>query len=159
MPAVMTFLATLCCAIFAGAAVYINAVEHPARMRCGVRVALAEWAPSYKRATVMQASLAVLGFVFAMIAWLTGGGVRVGVAGLVLGLVVPWTLIVIRPTNNRLLALDSNRELDVAEVLLARWNRLHLVRSVLGAIALIVLLLWAFGAAGPASLETPVPKP
>jgi len=47
----MEFIATLCCALFAGAAVYVNAGEHPARMSCGVELVAAEWAPSYKRAT------------------------------------------------------------------------------------------------------------
>jgi len=49
--ATMQFLATLACAMFAGAAIYINLVEHPARMSCGTEVAATEWAPSYKRAT------------------------------------------------------------------------------------------------------------
>src|SRR2546426_431842 len=52
MQATLEFLATFCCAIFAGAAIYINAVEHPARMSCGTSAALAEWAPSYTRATI-----------------------------------------------------------------------------------------------------------
>jgi hypothetical protein len=40
--ATMQIIATLVCAIFAGAAIYINLVEHPARMSCGTEVALAE---------------------------------------------------------------------------------------------------------------------
>lgn len=141
MQATLQFLATLCCAIFAGAAIYINAVEHPARMSCGVRVALAEWAPSYRRATVMQASLAVLGFAFALAGWLAGAELRYLVAGIILVSVAPFTLIVIRPTNNRLMALASGPDLGDAERLLARWNRLHAVRSVLSVVAL-VLFLW-----------------
>ena len=54
----MTFqlLATLCAAIFSGAARYINLVEHPARMTLGTAAALAERRPAYQRATLMQAS-------------------------------------------------------------------------------------------------------
>jgi hypothetical protein len=43
------FLATLCGTLFAGAAIYINLVEHPARMGLGTKAAAAEWAPSYTR--------------------------------------------------------------------------------------------------------------
>jgi hypothetical protein len=143
MRAGFEFLAIFCCAIFAGAAIYINAVEHPARMSCGVKVALAEWAPSYRRATVMQASLAVLGFGFALLAWLAGAELRYLVAGIVLVAVAPFTLLIIMPTNHRLMALDSDRDLGEAGVLLARWNRLHAVRSVLGAVAL-AMFLWRF---------------
>ena len=39
-------LAVGCCGLFAGAALYINLVEHPARMSCGVEIALREWEPS-----------------------------------------------------------------------------------------------------------------
>ena len=141
MRTALEFLATYCCAIFAGAAIYINAVEHPARMSCGVQVALAEWAPSYRRATVMQASLAVLGFAFAVLAWLAGAELRYLVAGIVLVAVAPYTLLVIMPTNRRLRELDARGDLDEAAVLLARWNRLHSVRSVLSGVAL-VLFLW-----------------
>src|SRR4028119_685588 len=54
--AVAELLATLSAGLFAGASVYINLVEHPARMQAGTHVALAEFAPSYHRATVTQVS-------------------------------------------------------------------------------------------------------
>jgi hypothetical protein len=57
---IIEFLSLCSCGLFSGAALYINLVEHPARMSCGVAVALTEFRPSYKRATVMQASLAAV---------------------------------------------------------------------------------------------------
>jgi len=54
-------VATACAGTFFGAAVYINFVEHPARMACGQELALREFGPSYARASVMQGALAVLG--------------------------------------------------------------------------------------------------
>lgn len=131
-------LATICCGAFAGAAIYINAVEHPARMSCGVKVALAQWAPSYQRATVMQASLAVAGFVFALAAWITGATAQVLVAGVVLVSVAPFTLLVIMPTNKRLQAINAGTHADEAIVLLSRWNRLHAVRSALSFVAFVM---------------------
>jgi hypothetical protein len=66
-----TLAATFCAALFAGAALYITLVEHPARMECGTVLAATEFGPSYRRATVMQASLAALSFLTALGAWLT----------------------------------------------------------------------------------------
>jgi hypothetical protein len=74
VPTMLMAIATLCCGIFAGAAIFINAVEHPARMEGGTALALAEWGPSYRRATVMQAPLAMIGGSAAIGAWLMGGG-------------------------------------------------------------------------------------
>ena len=68
------FVATLGCAVFAGAAIYISAVEHPARMRFDTKTAAALWAPSYRRATLMQAPLAVASALAGVAAWLLGGG-------------------------------------------------------------------------------------
>jgi hypothetical protein len=64
------FLATLCCTLFAGAAVCINLVEHPARTGCDTKIAVTVWVPSYKRATVMQALLAVVSFLAGVLAWI-----------------------------------------------------------------------------------------
>jgi hypothetical protein len=55
----LTILAILCAGLFAGAAIYITAVEHPARLACGLTIAVKTFVPSYYRAAVMQASLAV----------------------------------------------------------------------------------------------------
>lgn len=60
MIASLQFLALFATALFAGAALYINLVEHPARMRLPTAAAAAQWAPSYARATWMQAPLALL---------------------------------------------------------------------------------------------------
>jgi hypothetical protein len=56
------FLTVLSCCVFAGAAMYITLVEHPAQMECTTELAATEFRPSYRRAAVMQASLAALGF-------------------------------------------------------------------------------------------------
>ena len=62
-------LATLACGIFAGAAIYVNLVEQPARLSCGITLAVAEWRPSYKRGSIMQASVAILGSVLGVPIW------------------------------------------------------------------------------------------
>ena len=54
------FAAILSCTLFAGAALYINLVEHPARMQCGTELAATVFGPSYHRATIMQVPLALL---------------------------------------------------------------------------------------------------
>ena len=123
-------VAALCSGIFAGAAIYINLAEHPARLECGPAAAVMEFRPSYRRAAVMQASLAAVGSLAAVIGWWQGGGAPLLIAGLLFGSVIPFTLLVILPTNKRLLdpALDTgSRE---AAVLLQRWGHLHAVRSV-----------------------------
>ena len=139
--------ATLSAGLFAGAAIYITLVEHPARLECGTALAATEFVPSYRRATVMQASLAALGFLAALGSWFQGRGLRVLIAGTLLGLVIPFTLLVILPTNQRLLDPALDRGSSDAAGLLARWGRLHAVRSLMSAIAFGVLA-WDLARAG-----------
>ena len=134
------FIAVLSCALFTGAAVYITFIEHPARMQCGVEVAATEFAPSYRRATVMQATCAAVGLLSSVAAWLAGASFWWLVAGVLLGSVIPFTLIVILPTNKRLLDPTLDKRSAEAERLLARWGRLHAVRSVLSGLALLLFL-------------------
>ncbi len=117
------FVAVLSCSLFAGAAIYINLVEHPARMQCGVEIAATEFGPSYRRATVMQATCAALGLVSSIAAWLAGATFWWLVAGILLGSVIPFTLLVILPTNKRLLSPTLDRQSVETERLLARWER------------------------------------
>jgi hypothetical protein len=143
MRQIAEFIAVLSCAVFAGAAVYITFVEHPARMRCGVELAATEFAPSYRRATVMQATCAAVGLLSSIAAWLAGATLLWLVAGLIVGLVIPFTLIVILPTNERLLDPTLDKRSAEAGRLLARWGRLHAVRSGLSGLALLLYLYLA----------------
>ena len=134
-------VAGLCAGLFAGAAIYITAVEHPARLSCGTELALREFAPSYHRATFMQASLAIAGCVTGLwSAWVRDDAWLV-LAALLLGVVVPYTLLVILPTNKQLLDPALDPASPKATALLVRWGRLHAARSVLSSIAFVVFLL------------------
>jgi uncharacterized membrane protein len=138
----LKFVATSCAGLFAGAALYITMVEHPARMECGIALAVTEFGPSYRRATVMQASLAIVSFVSATANWVLTTNIVWLVGGMLIVLVVPFTLIAILPTNKKLLnpSLDQNSE--SARQLLIRWGRLHAVRTALS-LAAFVAFLWA----------------
>ena len=143
MRQIAEFVAVLACSLFAGAAVYLSLVEHPARMECGMELAATEFAPSYRRATVMQASLAAVGLVSSIAAWLAGASFLWVVAGVLLGSVIPFTLIVVLPTNKQLLSPALDRRSAETEGLLARWGMLHAVRSVLSGLALLLFLYLA----------------
>lgn len=133
-------LAILATALFTGAALYVSLVEQPARLTLPIEVAIAEWRPSYKRASVMQASLAVLGTLLGIAAGMATGGAIWIIAAFLLSAVVPFTLFVMWPTNKRL--EDPGLELGSAEAreLLVRWGRLHAVRTVISLAALLLML-------------------
>lgn len=134
-------IATLSSGLFTGASIYINLVEHPARMQCGAALAVTEFAPSYKRAAIMQATLAAVGFVSAVLAWFSGSPLSWLIGGILLGAVIPFTLLVIFPTNKQLLDSKLDKTSALAEQLLVRWGRLHAVRSLLSLASFVLFLL------------------
>jgi hypothetical protein len=142
----MKLIAALSCTLFTGAAVYINLVEHPARMGLDTKTAATVWAPSYKRATVMQASLAILSFTAGVLTWLLSCGIGWLICAVVIGSVVPFTFAAIMPTNHRLLEPDRNLASDETRKLLEKWGKLHAVRSGLGLLASVIYLVLLLGA-------------
>jgi len=136
----LELLATLAAGLFSGASIYINLVEHPARIQCGPALALAQFAPSYRRATLMQATLAATGFVAALGACILGAGTPWLIGGILLGLVIPFTLIVILPANRQLLSPVLAKDPLGAAQLLDRWGKLHAVRSILSFISFLFFL-------------------
>jgi hypothetical protein len=55
---------------------------------------------------------------------------------------LPWTLLVIKPVNDELLARNVEQADAQSRALVVKWGGLHAVRTVLGAIATIVYF-WA----------------
>lgn len=138
---VFKFLAVVAASLFAGAALYINVAEHPARMLLETRNAVRQWAPSYKRATWLQAPLAVASFLAGAAAWFAGSGNGWLVAAVLIGAVVPFTFIGIMPTNHRLLSSSIDMDSEETRRLLVRWGNLHAVRTVLS-LSAAVLYSW-----------------
>ena len=95
----LELLTTIITGIFAGAAIYINIAEHPARMSCGTELAATVFPVSYARASTMQASLVEAGTTLAIIVWFGSGQILWLVGGLIFGIIFPYTLIGIMPTK------------------------------------------------------------
>src|SRR6266702_1389578 len=143
MRQIAEFVAVLSCGLFTGAAVYLNLVEHPARMKCGVELAATEFPPRFRRGTILQVTLAAVCLLSSIAAWLAGATFWWVVAGVLQVSVIPFTLIVILPTNKQLLNPALDRRSAQKERLLARWGALHAVRSALSAFALLLFLYLA----------------
>lgn len=140
IPLLLPLVSTLSAGLFAGAAIYISFVEHPARMECGTKLAVTEFAPSYRRATVMQVLLAAVGFLSAAGNWLLGSSPWWLIGGITLIAVIPFTLIVIYPTNKKLLDSSLDKSSERAAELLTRWGRLHAVRSLLSLTSFLIFM-------------------
>ena len=135
-------LALVTAALFTGAAVYLNVAEQPARLNLDDHALLAEWKPAYKRGFAMNASPALIGFVFGALAAFYQSEWRWLAGALVLLANWPFTLIAIMPTNNRLMAIEVQNADPGSRELIKQWGRLHAIRSMLGAAA-TALFLWA----------------
>jgi uncharacterized membrane protein len=127
-------IALVAAAVFTGAAVYVSIAEQPSRLQLDDRALLTEWKPANKRGFAMQAPLAIVGFVFGALGawqsdnwwWLLGA--------IVLVANWPFTIFVIVPANNKLMALDPGTTTPEVRNLIETWGRLHAVRSALGAV-------------------------
>ena len=128
-------------AVFAGAALYINVAEHPARLLLDDRSLLAQWKPSNKRGFAMQATLAVAGFLAGTATWWQTGDWAWLLGAVVLVANWPYTLFAIMPTNLRLMAIDPANAGPELRVLIVRWGRLHAIRTALGFAATLIFLL------------------
>jgi hypothetical protein len=135
-------LALTVAAVFTGAAIYVNVAEQPARLLLDDRALLTEWKPSYHRGAAMQASLALVGFALGLAAWWQEqrAGFLIGAAAMIAPW--PWTLLVIKPVNDRLLATAPEESGPTSRALIVKWGGLHAVRTLLGAVATLAFL-WA----------------
>lgn len=128
-------LALITAAIFTGAALYVNIAEQPARLGLDDRALLAEWQPSYRHGFAMQAPLTALGCLLGLIAWwqTREAGFAIGAIALIAN--VPWTLVVIFPTNHVLEATAPAAAGPETRALVRKWGALHAVRTGLGVAA------------------------
>jgi len=135
-------LALTTAAVFTGAAIYVSVCEQPARLRLDDRALLVEWKPSYKHGAAMQAPLALIGTALGLTAWWQAGDWLWLLGAIVFLSAWPYTLLVIRPTNNELLAIDPGNAGPHSRALIDKWGWLHAGRSGIGVLT-TVLFLWA----------------
>jgi hypothetical protein len=129
-------------AAFAGAAIYVNVAEQPARLTLDDRALLAEWKPSYARGFAMQASLALASALAGFIAfWLTRDW-RWMLGALLIFANWPYTLLVMLPVNKRIEATAPNEANAETRALILRWGALHAGRSLLGVAATLAYAAW-----------------
>jgi len=140
MESTLSFLTLLTSGLFAGAALHVTGVEHPARMSPGASLALQEFRPSYKRAAPLQAALAVICFLCSLVVWRLTGQWAWLAGGLSVGAVALNKKALIMKTNRLLLDAALPPKDEEALILLTKCARLHAVRTYLGLLGFAILL-------------------
>jgi hypothetical protein len=135
-------LALIFAAVFAGAALFINLVEQPARLALDDRAMLLEWQQSYNRAAPMQGGLAMLSALLGFVAAWQARDWRWAVGAIAILANWPYTLLVIKPTNDRLHGIAPDRSGAEARRMVVSWGILHAGRSALAIVA-VLFYVWA----------------
>ena len=137
-------LALVCAAGFTGASFYINFAEQPARQQLDDRNFLKQWKASFSQALKMQSSLALASSVLGMLTTWTTQDKRWVLGATLMFANMPFTLVMIMPTNRKLMATKETEATPATRALLDSWGKLQAVRTVLSAMA-CVAYIWALG--------------
>src|SRR5207247_10046258 len=117
--------------------------EHPACMLCATKLATTVFGSSYDLARAMPVSLALAAAISAVGSWWFNHSMLWITGAALIFAVVPFTLIVIFPTDKRLLKAGIDRSSPETHMLLVRWARLHAVRTV-ASLSATVFFWWPY---------------
>lgn len=115
-----------------------TAVSYPAMMASSRETAVSYFAPFFHKSAHLQMGLSLLVIpVSAVISYLTGnwwwlaGSLFLQVSG-------PYTILVLMPVNNRIMAKDADINSEQISKDLGSWGRLHFPRTVIAAVIFIL---------------------
>lgn len=128
--------ATIAVGAFAGGALYINIVEHNARMTLDTRACHKEWKESFDRAAVYQGRLALFSASSAIGAYFCNPskGKAFLVGGCVMAIIFPYTLFILKPASIDPIYADYDKLVErdseaFVRNTIVKWNSYHAVRS------------------------------
>ena len=136
-PGLLAFAAA--CAFF-GAALYINLVEQPARLKLDARSMVREWVPSNRRGFLLLAALALVSAILAYVDFARTGDVRWIVGGTVILASWPYTYFVVVPVNIWLCAIPPKR--SAVRELMRDWGLLEWGQTAIG-LGACCIFAWA----------------
>ncbi len=126
---------------FAGAAIYVNWVEQPARLALDEEALLREWGPSDSRGVALLAGFALAAAIAGLTAWFETQDVRWAYGALVAIASWPYAFFVMAPLNNQILSLRG-RDVAAARALIRQWGLIESGFAAIGLVA-VVIFLWA----------------
>lgn len=135
---ILKAVSTISVGLFAGGGIYINVVEHNARMELDTKSCHVQWKASFDRAKVHQSRLV-------MITAISGAGafyckpseeMTFLIGGCSMLLILPYTLFVLKPASIDPIYDDYDKIVDreseeFVRDTIVKWNKYHAVRSVL----------------------------
>src|SRR5271165_814235 len=135
-------IALVFAAAFAGAAVYVNWVEQPARLALDEEALLSEWGPSDRRAVALLLAFALAAAAAGFSAYFESQDVRYVFGALIVISSWPYAFFVMAPLNNQILSLRG-RDVSAARALVRQWGLVESGFAAIGVLA-VAMFLWAF---------------
>jgi hypothetical protein len=128
-PGLLAFAAA---SAFLGAALYINIVEQPARLKLDAASEIREWTPSNRRGFIMLALLAVISALLAYADYARSGDMRWTIGGTLI--VASWLFgyFVMTPVNIRLYAIPPGAPTSIVRGLMRDWGMLEWGQTAIG---------------------------
>ena len=135
-------IALVFAAAFAGAAIYVNWVEQPARLALDEEALLSEWTSSDRRGVALLAAFALVSAIAGFIAFFGSDDVRWVFGALIIVASWPYAFFVMAPLNNQILSLRGH-DLAAAKALVRQWGLVESGFAAIGVLA-VAMFLWAF---------------